>query len=70
MARCVDDAIALSRDPMAIMKELERNSIMKGVGKLQCYLGGDVVELQEPWNKEGIFPAFSAKTLLRIVSQS
>jgi hypothetical protein len=37
---------------MAIVKELEKNYIMKGVGKPQYYLGGDVVELQEPWAKE------------------
>ena len=40
---------------MAIMKELEKDYIMKGVGKPQYYLGGDVVELQEQWNKEGIY---------------
>ena len=29
---------------MAIMKELEKSYIMKGVGKPPYYLGGDVVE--------------------------
>jgi hypothetical protein len=38
---------------------------MKGVGKPQYYLGGDVVELGEPWNREGIFTAFSAETYIR-----
>jgi hypothetical protein len=65
IARFVDDVIAFSKDPMAIMKELEKNYIMKGVGKPQYYLGGDVVELQEPWNKEGIFTAFSAETYIK-----
>ena len=32
------------------MKELEKSYIMKGAGKPQYYLGGDVVELQEPWD--------------------
>ena len=35
IARFVDDVIAFSKDPMAIMKELKRNYIMKGVGKPQ-----------------------------------
>jgi Reverse transcriptase (RNA-dependent DNA polymerase) len=65
IARFVDDVIAFSKDPMAIMKELEKNYIMKGVGKPQYYLGGDVVELQEPWNQEGIYTAFSAETYIK-----
>ena len=41
---------------MAVMKDLEKHHIMKGVGKPQYYyLGGDVVELGEEWNKEGIY---------------
>jgi hypothetical protein len=37
---------------------------MKGVGKPQYYLG-DVVELGEEWNKEGIYTAFSAETYIK-----
>jgi hypothetical protein len=40
---------------------------MKGVGKPQYYLG-DVVELGEEWNKEGIYTAFSAETYIKIAS--
>ena len=47
IARFVDDVIAFSKEPMVIMKELEKNYVMKGVGKPQYYLGGDVVELPE-----------------------
>ena len=36
-ARFVDDVIAFSKDPIAIMKELERNYIVKGVGKPKYY---------------------------------
>ena len=50
---------------MAIMQELEKVYIMKGVGKPQYYLGGDVVELDEPWNQEGIYTAFSAETYIK-----
>ena len=65
IARFVDDVIAFSKDPMSIMKELEKVYVMKGVGKPQYYLGGDVVELPEPWDKEGIHTAFSAETYIK-----
>lgn len=61
----MDDVIAFSKDPMKIMKELEKHYVMKGVGKPQYYLGGDVVELDECWNKENIYLAFSAETYIR-----
>ena len=65
IARFVDDVIAFSKDPMAIMKDLEKNYVMKGVGKPQYYLGGDVVELDASWNKEGIYTVFSAETYIK-----
>ena len=37
---------------------------MKGVGKPQYYLGGDIVNLGEEWEKEGISMAFSAQTYI------
>ena len=37
---------------------------MKGVGKLQYYLGGDVVNLPKEWHKEGVETAFSAQTYI------
>ena len=61
----IDDVVAFSKDPMAIMKDLEKNYVMKGVGKPQYYLGGDVVELDASWNKEGIYTAFSAETYIK-----
>ena len=65
IARFVDDVIAFSKEPMVIMKELEKNYVMKGVGKPQYYLGGDVVELPEEWHKEGVHTAFSAETYIK-----
>jgi hypothetical protein len=65
VARFVDDVISFSKDPMTIMKDLEKHYIMKGVGKPQYYLGGDVVELGRKWNKEGIYTAFSAETYIK-----
>ena len=45
----VDDVIAFSKDPMAIMKTLEGTFTLKGVGKPRYYLGGDVMELDAQW---------------------
>ncbi|HEY9300451.1 MAG TPA: Ty1/Copia family ribonuclease HI, partial [Phormidium sp.] len=65
IARYVDDVIVFSKDPMAVMEELKKTYIMKGVGKPQYYLGGDVVDLGPEWEKEGITSAFSAETYLK-----
>ena len=64
IARFVDDLIVFSKDPMSIMKELEETYIMKGVGKPQYYLGGDVIDLSPDWEKENIDSAFSAETYI------
>jgi hypothetical protein len=47
VARFVDDVISFSKDPRAMMRALEEHCVMKGVGKPQHHLGGDVVELRE-----------------------
>jgi len=47
------------------MEELKKSYIMKGVGKPQYYLGGDIVDLGPEWRKEGITTAFSAQTYIQ-----
>ena len=64
IARYVDDVIVFSKDPMLIVQELKRTYIMKGVGKPQYYLGGDVASLGPEWEKEGISESFSAETYI------
>jgi hypothetical protein len=64
IARYVDDVITFSKDTMLVIQELKRTYIMKGVGKPQYYLGGDVVGLGPEWEKEGISEAFSADTYI------
>ena len=56
----VDDIIALSKDPMKIMMELQKIYKMKGVGKPQYYLGGDIVDTNKQWLEINITSAFSA----------
>ena len=60
----VDDVIAFSKNPMAIIEELRKDYILKGVGKPEYYLGGDVEELGSDWNEDGIQIALSAKTYI------
>ena len=47
IARFVDDVVAFAKDPLSIMKELERSYVMKGVGAPRYYLGGDILELDD-----------------------
>ena len=61
----VDDIIAFSKDPMAIIEDLRKDYILKGVGKPEYYLGGDVEELGPDWKEDGIQLGLSAKTYIK-----
>ncbi|MEM7375623.1 MAG: reverse transcriptase domain-containing protein, partial [Bacteroidota bacterium] len=65
IARYVDDIIAFAKDPMKIMNELQKDYVMKGVGTPQYYLGGDILDLNEHWKKDGISQAFAATTYIQ-----
>ena len=60
-SRFVDDVVAFSKKPMENMNELKKHCIMKGVGKPQCCLGGDAVDLPKEWEQEGVTTAFSSQ---------
>jgi len=64
ITRYVDDVISFSKNPIMIIEELKKHYVMKGVGAPQYYLGGNVVELDEHWEREGIYTAFSAETYI------
>ncbi len=65
IAQYVDDLAVCSKDPMALIKELETTYELKGVGTPVYYLGGDVLELDDAWIKEGITMATSAETYIK-----
>ena len=67
LATYVDDICVWAEDPMAILMQLKQKFIMKGVGKPDYYLGGDVLETPSDgeWHKEGINTAMSARTYVR-----
>ena len=52
---------------MAVMENLKKVYTMKGVEIPEYYLGGDVEQLDEHWNKEDIAMAFSAQTYIKNV---
>ena len=67
IARYVDDVIVFLKQPMDIINELKKTYTMKDVGRPQYYLGGDVVQLGDEWEKEGISEALSAETYINNV---
>ena len=67
LASYVDYILAWSKDPMAVMEDLKKLYTMKGVGISEYYLGGDVEQMDEHWNKEDIAMAFSAQTYIKNV---
>ena len=67
MARYVDDILVWSKDPMAVITELQKTYTLKGVGNPEYYLGGNVEELGPEWEKQGVKTALSAKTYIKNV---
>jgi hypothetical protein len=49
IARYVDDIIAFGKDPLSTINEVKRDYVLKGIGRPEYYLGGDVVELDATW---------------------
>jgi Reverse transcriptase (RNA-dependent DNA polymerase) len=42
IATYVDDILSFSKNPMAVIKSLEKTYVLKGVGEPEYYLGGDI----------------------------
>ena len=64
LAMYVDDILVFSHKPLAIIEELKKDYILKRVGEPVFYLGGDVQQLDESWQLDGIFVALSAHTYI------
>ena len=52
----VDDILAFSRNPMAVIKEIQASYELKGIGKPEYYLGGNyhTVEGLTPKDVDGL----------------
>lgn len=69
IARYVDDIISFSKDPISIMNDLKKTYDMNAIGAPEYYLGGNVIQLGEEWDKEGMTTALSAKTYIENIIQ-
>jgi hypothetical protein len=67
LSTCVDDILIWSKDPMAVIKSLEKTYMLKGVGIPEYYLGGNLQFLGEAWFFQGLGLALSAKTYIQNV---
>jgi hypothetical protein len=65
IATYVDDLLVFSRNPLAIIEELKKDYVLKGVGIPEYYLGGNVETLDETWGD--ITTALSARTYIKNV---
>jgi hypothetical protein len=61
LATYVDDILIWSKDPMAVIKSLERTYMLKSVGIPKYYLGGNMEFLGEAWKNQGLRLSLSAK---------
>jgi hypothetical protein len=68
IATYVDDILAFGVNPMAIIDEIKKSYVLKGVGVPEYYLGGNVDPLDAAWNAEGCYTALSARTYIANVS--
>ena len=55
LATYVDDILVYSKRPMDTINELKKHYVLKGIGKPEYYLGGNVEDLDEKyWIEQGI----------------
>jgi hypothetical protein len=62
-----DDILIWSKDPIAVIKSLEKTYILKSVGIPKYYLGVNVESLGEAWNNQGLGLDLSEKTYIQNV---
>jgi hypothetical protein len=67
LATYVDDILIWSKDPIEVIKALEKTYMLKSVGIPEYYLGGNVEFLGKPWKNQGLGLALSAKTYIQNV---
>jgi hypothetical protein len=63
----VSDILIWIKDPMLVIKSLEKTYMLKSVGIPKYYLGGNVEFLGGAWKNQGLGLALSAKTYIQNV---
>jgi hypothetical protein len=69
IATYVDDLMVYSKDCQTIIDKIEKDYILKGTGRPEYYLGGDIDHLDDQWEKDGIRMALSARTYIKNVTE-
>jgi Reverse transcriptase (RNA-dependent DNA polymerase) len=67
LATYVDGILIWSKDPMSVIKSLEKIYLLMNVGIPECYLGGNVEFLGDAWKNQGLGLAISARTYIQSV---
>jgi hypothetical protein len=67
LATYVDDILIWSKDPMAVIKCLEKIYLLKNVDIPEYYLGGNVEFLSDAWKNQGLGLAISSRTYIKNV---
>jgi hypothetical protein len=67
LATYVNDILIWSKDPMAVIKALEKSYMFKSVDIPEYYLGGNVEFLGEAWKNQRLGLDLSAKTYIQNV---
>jgi hypothetical protein len=62
LATYVYDILIWRKDPMAVIKALEKTYLLKSVGIPEYYLGGNMEFLGDAWKNQGLGLAISGKT--------
>jgi hypothetical protein len=67
LATYVDGILIWSKDPMAVIKALEKTYMLKSVAIPEYYVGGNVEFLGEAWKNQGLGLALSANNYFQNV---
>jgi hypothetical protein len=67
LAKYVDDILIWSKDPMAVIRSVEKTYMLKSVDIPEYHSGGNVEFLGEAWKNQGLGLALSANTYIQNV---
>jgi hypothetical protein len=67
LATYVDYILIWNKDPLAVMKSLEKTYMLKSVDIPEYYIGGNLEFLGEAWKNQGLGLALSVKTYIQKV---
>jgi hypothetical protein len=67
LATYVDAILIWSKNPIAVVKSLEKTYMLKSVGIPEYYLGANVKFLRQAWKNQGLGLDLSPKTYTQII---